>query len=200
MKLKSKLEESFGSREFDEKLRRLGIDAPSSTVRRWSHENLLTAPTGSTRRTKWPRCAVGEAALIHQLRSGNPLGVASKLGIDVTLTLVRGLVSGERSWDSLWKSDEIVVNGVSWRPRRSPMLDTFLVDGAVAYFKALFDVPLSEPRHVRLEWSSDDGTEVYLEAEHIDADGNGVGDSISMPPSPSMIRAIQRARLPKEVR
>jgi len=200
MNLTSRLKEQLGSREFDDALRRLGIDAPSSTVRRWSHENLLTAPTGSTRRTKWPRCAVGEAALIHQLRSGNPLATASKFGIDVTLLIVRSVAAGERAWDALWRHDELIVNGTVWRPRRSPVLDSFIVDGAVAYFKAVYDVPLIEPRAIRIEWSPDGGTEVYVEPERIDPDGNGVGDSISMPASSRTIRAIQRARLPEEVR
>ncbi len=169
------------------------------TVRRWSHENLLTPPQGATYRTKWPIESVGEAALIFMLREGDPLVTATPLGVRLLLKLVRAMQTNATTWKRFWKDDaERTVGDVTWRPDGDPMHHTLVVDGVTAYFKAIAGVHIREHRAISFEWVKGPDRHEHLKCTvgppHVDNDGQSIGTSLHIPTVPkASLRRIKNA-------
>ena len=138
--------------QFDEALKAVGVDVTPVTVRRWSHENLVTPPQGATYRTQWPIESVGDAALIFTLREGDPLFTVTPVGVRLMLKLVRSMRTAA-TWKRFWKDDaERTVGDVTWRPKGDPMRHPTVVYGVGAYFNAIAGVHIREHRDVSFAW------------------------------------------------
>jgi hypothetical protein len=195
--------EGLTSAQFDEALKAVGVDVTPVTVRRWSHENLLTPPLGATHRTKWRIESVGEAALIFMLREGDPLVTATPLGVRLLLKLVRAMQTNAVAWKRFWKDDdERTVGDVTWHPHGDPLHHSLVIDGVTAYFKAIAGVHIREHRAISFSWvkgpDRHEHLKCTLEPPLLDEDGQSLGNSLQIPTfSKASLRRIKNARLPE---
>jgi hypothetical protein len=81
-------------REMDALLIKRGISP--MTMNRWSHEGLVTSPTGHARSARWPSVAFAEAVVIHHLRHELIFFKVRPEGLRRILTALRQVEAGEK--------------------------------------------------------------------------------------------------------
>ncbi len=142
--------------EFTDRLRRLGIDVPAGTLRRWAAEGLITAPKriqnpeGRGRLSDWPETSVEEAAACWAVRHLTTRGAPPTIE---TIRKVRLLsyTLYERPFDII--RGDVKSDGTRSLYLFSSALHPLVINWAVTVEKVRRAWPVLKPARLTFRWT-----------------------------------------------